>query len=164
MESIIASLIVAVAISGLISLWVGADLSIRDTAEVNQAGQIARAELELAKTYGPANFPEGTLTCSTGDGAVWTGAFNPSTGSWTSGGTAYYDYQGNWQSTSSGANFSLQITVTDSGDLPPSPCSGTTSSYEIANTTKRSAVVTVTRLRDSSVLFTSATEMVIGGV
>jgi len=163
-EVLVAGVILAVAITGMFSLWNVCDISIMDTAKVNAAGQIARMELERAKVYGPSNFPAGTISNCTSGASTWTGDISQSTSKWVSAGTSYYDYKGALLSSSTGAAFSAQVTVTDTGDLVPSPCTAGTSTGTVATTTQRFAVVSVKRMSDKTVLFTSGTEMVEGGI
>jgi prepilin-type N-terminal cleavage/methylation domain-containing protein len=162
-EVLAASLILGVAISGMFSLWNVCNNSIRNSGEINQAGQIARAELERAKVYGAQNFPFGVYSSGT-QTATWTGAFDPSAnsgaGGWSSGAVSYYDYQGGWLATSSGAAFSVQLSLTDSNVLPAVTGTG----YDIDLRSRRAVVATVTQLRDSTVLFKSGTNLVVGGL
>jgi Tfp pilus assembly protein PilV len=161
-EVLVASLTLAVAIMALFAAWRVCHVEILASAEINQAGELARAEVERAKLYGPANFPKGTYSSTTST-ATWTGSYDPTANSNAGGfgsGVSYYDYQGNRQSTSSGAAFSVLLTVTDSGVQPAASGTG----YQIDVGSRRAIVATITRLRDGFVIFHSGTNMALGGI
>jgi Tfp pilus assembly protein PilV len=161
-EILVAGMILIVAIVGMFSLWNVCSRSILNSGEVNEAGQIARAELERAKVYGPSSFPIGTYSSGTQTG-TWTGSYDPTANSGAGGwvnAVSYYDYQGVRLASSTGAAFSLYLTLTDSDVLPAASGTG----YAIDVTSRRAVVATVTRLRDSSVLFQSGTNMVRGAI
>jgi type II secretory pathway pseudopilin PulG len=161
-ELLMAALIMIVGIVGLFATYNAAQTTILHSAEVNQAGELARAEIERAKVYGPKNFPNGTYSSGTST-ATWTGTYDPTANSGSGGftsGVSYYDYQGNRLSTSTGAAFSVYLTVTDTSVQPASSGTG----YQIDVTSRRAIVATVTRLNDNTVMFTSGTNMVLGGI
>jgi prepilin-type N-terminal cleavage/methylation domain-containing protein len=162
-ETMVSTLILAVAITGMFSLWNVCSTSIHHSGEINAAGQIARAELERAKVYGASNFPTGVYSSGRQTGS-WMGTFDPTAnsgaGGWVSDGISYYDYQGVRLTSSSGAAFSIQLSVTDSNVLPAT----TGTSYAIDFRSRRAVVATVTQLRDNTVLFRSGTNLVVGGI
>jgi len=158
-EAIIASIIVAVAIGAMFSSWGATFNSSNTTTQVTQAEEIERAVLEIAKAYGPTNLPTGTYSSSTQSGS-WSGAYIPATG-WTSGATAYYNIRGSQlaSSASSGAYFSVTVTISDSPVLQ-----GTGTTYTIQNSTLRSIVVSATNISTGTVVLSMATNLIEGGM
>jgi prepilin-type N-terminal cleavage/methylation domain-containing protein len=161
-EMLAAAVIMIVGIAGLYGGWTVCNSEILNSGEINQAGELARAEIERAKVYGVTNFPAGTYSSGTGT-ATWTGSFDPTAnsgvGAWGSG-VSYYNYQGTRLANSTGAAFSIYLTVTDSSVL--ANAAGTAYTFDVKS--RRAIVATVTRLRDGSVLFNSGTNMVLGGI
>ncbi len=158
-EGVVATFILAVVVVAMFGGWSACFTESAQIAEITESANIAQAELEIAKTYGAANMPLGTYNSSTQTG-TWTGAYIPATG-WTSGGTAYYNFAGTQlaSSTSSGAFFSVSLTLTDSSVLP-----GTGTTYTLQQTSIRAAVATVTNISSGTVDFTMATNLVQGGL
>jgi len=158
-EAIIASLILAVAIGAMFSSWSTTFNSSNLTTQVTEAEEIDRSVLEIAKVYGPSNLPTGTYNSSTQTG-TWTGAYIPATG-WTSGVNGYYSLQGTQlvSSASSGAYFSVTVTITDSPVLQ-----GTGTTYSVQNTTLRSIVVSATNISTGTVVLSMATNLIQGGM
>ncbi|MBS1702589.1 MAG: hypothetical protein JST12_13060 [Armatimonadetes bacterium] len=160
-EGIVAALIMALAIAGMFAGWNAIDWRYYSTREAVQAAQIGRGELERAKVYGADNLPVGSYDTNTQLG-TWTGSYISSSGTWSSGGTAYYDLTGTpvASSTAAGVKFSAQMTITDS-DVRPNLAN---TSYAFTVTSKRAAVITVRRISDSQILFTQGTNLVRGGI
>ena len=94
LESLIASVVMAVSITGMVSLWTIMFARYSTAREITQAAQLARAEVERAKVFGVSNLPLGTYNSTTLT-ASWTGTFDPTAnsgaGGWTSAGTSYFD-------------------------------------------------------------------------
>lgn len=160
-EGIVASVILAMAIAAMFAGWNYIDKGYYRTKEVVQAGQIGRAELERAKVYGVDNLPKGSYNTGTQLG-TWTGSYITSTNTWTTNGTAYFDWTGNplAAANTAGVKYSLQITITDS-DVEPNLAN---TSYLFTVFSKRNAVVSVRRISDSVVLFTQGTTFVKSGI
>lgn len=164
LEAIAAGVILAVSLVALFSLWNVCFIRIQSSGEISSASQLARAELERAKIFGASNFPIGTYNSGTGV-ATWTGSFDPTAnsgaGNWVSNDFEYYDLAGTRvaTSTTAGARYSVQISVIDSGVLV-----GTGNSYTLAVTSRRAMVATVRRLPEDAVIFTAATNIVVGGL
>jgi hypothetical protein len=152
-----------VAITGLVGLWSVCTKKVMDAREVAVAAQLARAELERAKVLGYRNMPKGQFSTSSGT-ALWRGAFSPTVnapkGSWVSGGTSYFDFQGKRvSSTSPTVKFSVQTQVTDADVMTVS-----SGGYELGDIGRRTATVTVRRVSDSAAITTMGTILVRGGV
>jgi prepilin-type N-terminal cleavage/methylation domain-containing protein len=158
-EGIVATFILAVVIVAMFGSWSACFSQSAQMSETTSSAQICQSELEMAKVFGAANLPLGTYSSSTATG-TWTGAYITSTG-WTSGATAYFTFTGTQvaSSSSTGAYFSLQMTITDSNVL-----AGTGTTYTLAQTSLRSALVTVKNIQTGAVDFTMATNLVQGGL
>jgi Tfp pilus assembly protein PilV len=158
-EALLASLVVAVAITAMVGGWTVSFRENQRATEAAQAGQIARAELERAKVFGVLNFPTGTYNSTTLTGS-WTGAYDPTSG-WVSSGTTYFNFNGVQvaSSTASGVYFSEQLTTTDSTVLK-----GTGTTYTVSVASRRAIVVTIKRVSDNTVVLRMATNMVTGGL
>ena len=159
LEALIATLVSSVAIVAMFASWGTCFKQSANTGKIVAAEEIARQQIEMSKVFGPANMPTGTYSSSTSAG-TWTGAYIPATG-WTTGGTAYYDANGNQltSSTSSGVTYSASFTMTDTTVQV-----GTGSTYVIQATSLRSGVVTVKLISTGATEFSMATNLVIGGI
>ena len=161
-EGLMAAFMLAVVIMGLYSGFNVCFTRILHSNEVILEGQLARAEAERAKVFGPSNFPLGTYSSGTST-ATWTGTWDPTAnsgaGSWVSGGTAYYDVAGTRLTSATNAFYSSQVSVTDSSVLPSNG-----GSYEVVGTSRRAVIVTVTKISDTSVVVQFGTNLVIGGL
>jgi len=156
LEAIIALLILSVAVVAMFTSWSTTFKQSKVITEVTQSEQIDRAVLETAKAFGALNLPTGTYN-STSQLGTWTGAYT--SGAWTSGATAYYDFSGNQLSSSTGAYFSVSVTITDANVQV-----GTGTSYTVQNSTLRSIVATASRLSDGTVILPMATNIIAGGM
>jgi len=158
-EGLVATFIMVVAVVAMFGAWSTTFWANKQTVEVTSAAQIAQSVIETAKVYGAANMPLGTYSSSTQLG-TWSGAYIQSTG-WTSGGTAYYSYQGTplASSISTGAYFSVTVMVTDS-----SVQQGSGTSYTLSQNSIRGVVVSVANIASGSVDYTMATNLTLGGV
>lgn len=163
-EGLIASLILAVALTALFQLWSYNFSSLQSTGEVAEAGQIARAELEWAKIHGARLIPTGTYSPST-DKGTWIGSFDPTAnsgaGAWVQDTPSYYTIEGVRvaSSTTAGARYSVLTEFTDRTVLI-----GAGNAYKIDNTSIRAAIVTVKRLPEGKQIFSSGTNLVVGGL
>lgn len=158
-EGLVASAILALAITALFGLWAGMFRRIGVTRYAAQAGQLARAEAERAKVYGVDNLPMGTYSASTGT-ATWTGAYVPSTNAWTAGASSAFDLAGNRlaSASTSGAALGIQSTLVDSNLLT------TSGGYVFGLESRRTLVVTVTSVTDGSTILKIATILAPGGL
>lgn len=162
-ETLMAALLLAVSIIGLTGLWNVCYIRIQHTGETNQAGELARAEIERAKVLGPANFPVGDYN-SASQTAIWRGVYDPTAPNTTASGYvkngfAYYDIQGNQVASNAvAAKYKLQVQVVDTDVLLVS-----TGGYTFDYHSERALVATVWQLPSNAVLFQSGTNMVVGG-
>ena len=156
LEAIIALLILGVAVVAMFTSWSTTFKQSKVITEVTESEEIDRAVLETAKAFGALNLPTGTYNSSTQLG-TWTGAYTG--GAWTTGGTAYYSFNGTQLSSSTGAYFSVTVTITDSNVQ-----AGTGTTYTIQNSSLRSIVVTTSRYSDSTVILPMATSIIAGGM
>lgn len=158
-EGLVASAILALAITALFAHWVGTFNRLTRSREAAQAGQLARASIERAKVYGTANLPLGTYSSSTNT-ATWTGAFNPTTGAWVAGEWTYYDRNGSQvaSGTAPGVKFKMQATISDTGLLTKN------SSYAFQMKSERAYAVTVLRVPEGDTLARMGTNIVPGGL
>jgi len=156
-EILIAALIIVTAVAAMFATFGTAFTRSSHNGMIVAAEEVARAQIETAKVYGPFNIPTGTYSTSTSTG-TWTGAYIPATG-WTVGGTAYYDGNGNQLTSSTGAVYSAQMTFTDSYVQQGS---GTT--YTIQSTSLRQGLCTVVNLTGITSTFQMATSLIQGGV
>lgn len=156
LESLIATLIVGVSIVALTTLWATILNYYTRTGETQEAGQIARAELERCKAFGVDNLPLGTVSGAT---ATYTGAFDTSSNSWSAN-TQYYDYVGQRVSgpNADGVRYSVTDTITDS------TIATTATSYGFTIKSRRAVVVTVTVLPAGKTVVTMGTNIVKGGL
>jgi hypothetical protein len=162
MDALVSSLLLAVCISGLASLWVFCLNQVQRSRELTIAGQIARGEVEQAKVYGYPNLPKGTYA-PTGGYFVWTGAYNRQgnggKGSWVMNGETYYDTRGNLCSaTNSKALFFSKAELRDSDVAVGN------GGYDLAFTARRSLVITIYKLPARKQLLKMSTEFVRGGL
>lgn len=161
-EALFASLILAMAVGAMMSMWNICANRYQEAGEISQAGQLARAELERAKAFGADGFPLGTLNAGLG---VWAGSYDPTlksgVGDWLANHFEYYDIAGNRlaTSTTAGVRFSLQLTLIDSSIVASAG-----STYALEVTSRRAVTATVRRLPGNTVIFTSGTNLVKGGL
>ncbi len=111
--------------------------------QTSVGSQLARADIERAKVLGWANLPLGTVSGTT---ATHTGSLE------------YFNSVGAPLANSTGAIFSVQRTVTDTGIT----VSGTT--YTLNSLSKRTVTATVRTLSPSKVVVTMATVLAKDGV
>lgn len=156
-EILAAVLITAVGLVGIFSLFAFALGQIQNAHETTVAGQIARADLEKAKTQGFFNLPESstftTLTYTRPDGAVsavrWTGP------------VSFYDSKGTRQNITAAndlTRFTLQRTVLEVGVV----VSGTT--YDFRDGGQRIVTATIRRQPENEIMMSMATTLVQGGI
>ena len=146
-----------VSIVALVGVWLFVFNFFTRTGEVQQAGQLARAELERCKAYGVKNLPLGTVSGTT---ASYTGSFDTSSNTWSAGTVQYYDYSGQRVANrnAAGARFSVSDTITDS------TIATTATSYGFTIKSRRAVVVTVTVLPGNKPTITMGTNLVLGGL
>lgn len=156
-EGIVATVILAVAIVAMFGSWGACFAGSQQIAETTSAANVCQNVLETAMTYGANNIPTGTYNSSSQTGS-WSGAYIPATG-WTSGATAYYNFKGVQLTSSTGAFFSLTVSITDSSVLP-----GAGTTYTLTQQSLRSVVVTITNISSGAQDFQMATNLVQGGV
>lgn len=160
-EALVSSLILAMAIAGMFASWSFLEVRYYRTREAVEAAQIGRSELEMAKVYGIDNLPIGTFNAGTQTG-TWVGAYDPTSGLWVTNGISYFDLAGNplAGSNSNGTDYKLQMTLTDYNVQLNSSGPG----YTFDRTSKRTAIVTVTRTSDNVPIFTQGTTFAQGGI
>lgn len=156
-EGLVASAILALAITGMFGLWSGMFRRIGRAREASQAAQIARAEIERAKVFGTDNLPTGTYDAGT-KSATWTGAYSTANNAWASGATAYFSVAGARLPSSAGALLKLQTSIVDSNVLPK------TGGYTFQLESRRSLIVTVRSVASGAEVFKVATVVVAGGL
>lgn len=158
-EGLVASAILGLALTALFTHWVGTFNRLSRSQEVTEAGQLARASVERAKVFGTANLPQGTYSSGTNT-ATWTGAFDPSTGTWVAGAWTYYDRSGNQVASAAApaVRFKVQATISDTGLLSKS------TGYSFQLQSERAFSVNVLRVPEGDVLARMGTNIVPGGL
>ncbi len=158
----------SVAVAGVITMFVYTDKLINNTRATHAATQLARQELEIAKTWGYDNLPLGTYSAGTSS-AVWTGSYDPTlnsgAGGWSSGNSAYFDIDGTRVASGSATQaYQLTTTITDTSVEPPDPNSGNPVSYALGYLALRRVGVTVVQLSTGNTIITMGTYIVKGGI
>jgi type II secretory pathway pseudopilin PulG len=157
LEALFATLVASVAIVAMFASWGTCFKQSANTSKIVAAEEVARQQIEIAKTFGAANIPTGTYNSSTSAG-TWTGAFIPATG-WTQSGTAYYDKNGSQLTSSTNAVYSVSVTFTDT-----TVQQGSGTAYTIQATSLRNEVVTVTLISSGATEFMMGTDLIEGGL
>lgn len=159
LEGLFASAILALTITGMFGLWSGMFRRAGQARGAAEATEIARAEVERAKLFGMDYLPLGTYNATTGN-ATWLGAYSPSSNSWVSGGSSFYDVSGNRvaSKTATGATYEVQLQITDTSVLPK------TGGYTLQLESRRTLVVTVDTVSDNAEVLRMATLIAPGGL
>ncbi|MEZ0324821.1 MAG: hypothetical protein ACAH95_02865 [Fimbriimonas sp.] len=163
-DCLVSALILGLCISGLAGLWVFCLNQVQNSRELTIAGQIARAEVEQAKVYGYPNLPRGMYRLTSGD-SIWTGAYNRAgndgRGAWSRNGETYYNTAGDiCSATDSKAMFLSTAELRDS-DIAVNEDG---SDYELGFTSRRTLIVTVSKLPTRKPILRMSTEFVRGGL
>jgi prepilin-type N-terminal cleavage/methylation domain-containing protein len=145
-ELLVALLILAVGLMGMMSAYGMIFTSIDGSGKLNSAHHIARRGVERVKVAGFWNAPIGALQSG-------VGVYDYPAG--------YYSDTGELLPDSTGAFYRLDIQVTDA---PVMPVTGGTNEYALSSRTRRNVSSTVVRISDGEVLATMGTLLVRGGL
>ena len=168
-EVLVACLILAIAIVGMMRVFqVNYNLA-KEARYGSVIGQMSRAEIERAKVWGFDYLPYGTFVAGTPPTGTWSGAFdatsNGGTGGWTTGGVTYYDVNGvQTTSASTTKRFTMTDSLIDAGSSPSYQVLQSGTSYTLDYFATRTLMVTVADATSGSTLLSSGTVLVEGGL
>jgi hypothetical protein len=163
-DALLSSLLLAVCISGLASVWVFCLNQVQRSRELTIAGQIARSVVEFGKLHGYPYLPKGSYTLQS-NAATWTGSYdrlgNSGKGRWLQGSKTYYNTLGlECSAVDTEVRYATELVLIDS-DVAPSRDGA---NYDLGTRARRTLTVTVLRLPESKPMLRMSTEIVRDGL